>query len=98
MEEYETDFGQRLWVHSKDECTGEFCVIHNPSNHHMREWRTFWMADGHMFRVCGRHWSSHPDPDDLAYPTIVCHCDCKCCISPVIEMKCETLTGIFPLL
>ena len=67
MELYITGSGQRIWVHPKEECKGEFCVIHNPSFHKMRGWATNWREDrGLMERVCV-HGVGHPDPDDLAF-------------------------------
>ncbi len=58
-------------VHSGELCAGRFCVVHNPSPHHMREWRLNWRDDrGMMERICP-HGIGHPDPDDLAYKTSV---------------------------
>lgn len=61
--------GQRLVkVHASDKCAGEFCTIHNPSDHHMKDWPQNWRQDrGIMERVC-EHGVGHPDPDD---PTII---------------------------
>lgn len=51
-------------VHSPDACSGHPCVIHNPSDHHMRDWPTNWRADRRMIeRVCP-HGIGHPDPDN----------------------------------
>lgn len=58
--------GQIVQHHRLDLCTG-WCSIHNPSPHHMRNWRRVWRDDrGMMERTC-RHGVGHPDPDDLAY-------------------------------
>ena len=58
-----------LWVHSREKCAGEFCCIHNPSDHHMREWPQNWRGDrGLMERICP-HGIGHPDPDDPATKT-----------------------------
>lgn len=55
-------------VHPKDACKGRHCVIHNPSDHHMRDWPLNWRADKYLMeRVCPCHGNGHPDPDDLAY-------------------------------
>ena len=54
-------------VHKPERCEGEWCVIHNPSDHHMRDWPMLWRADrGLMERTC-KHGVGHPDPDALAY-------------------------------
>lgn len=60
--------GQRLHnIHSPSACAGEFCVIHNPSDHNMRSFPTYWRADrGIMERICP-HGVGHPDPDDLVF-------------------------------
>lgn len=52
-------------VHPPEKCAGRPCVIHNPSNHHMREWKLNWRSDkGLMERICPEHGIGHPDPDD----------------------------------
>lgn len=54
-------------VHTVDQCNGEPCVIHNPSNHHMITWKPHW--DGQlriMWRRCP-DGNLHPDPDDLHF-------------------------------
>jgi hypothetical protein len=54
-------------VHDPSKCAGEFCVMHNPSDHHMRDWPTNWRGDrGLMERMCP-HGVGHPDPDALAF-------------------------------
>ncbi len=54
-------------VHPAGACAGRPCVIHNPSDHHMREWRLNWRDDrGLMERLCP-HGIGHPDPDDVHY-------------------------------
>jgi len=51
-------------VHSPEECKGEYCTIHNMSDHHMRSWPQHWRADwGFMERICP-HGIGHPDPDE----------------------------------
>jgi hypothetical protein len=57
-------------VHAAELCAGRSCVIHNPSDHHMRDWPMNWRADRHMMeRVCP-HGVGHPDPDEAAYQKI----------------------------
>ena len=69
MEEYITGTGQRISVHEKSECKGDHCVIHNPSDHHMKDWPTHWRDDLLLMeRICPCG-VGHPDPDDLVYRT-----------------------------
>jgi hypothetical protein len=57
----------RITTHDKDKCSGRACVIHNPSDHHMRDWLLNWRDDIKvMERIC-EHGVGHPDPDHLAY-------------------------------
>ncbi len=54
-------------VHPAEQCRGRPCVLHNPSDHHMRSWPTHFRGDrGLMERTCP-HGVGHPDPDDLAW-------------------------------
>lgn len=56
-----------FWTHSADQCSGQFCVIHNPSDHNMKDWPRNWREDrGIMERIC-QHGCGHPDPDDMNY-------------------------------
>lgn len=49
------------------ECLEHSCVIHNPSDHHMRGWSLrITSPGGLMQRVC-THGAYHPDPDSLDY-------------------------------
>lgn len=58
-------------VHPRELCEGRNCVLHNPSDHHMREWKLNFRNDtGQMERLC-EHGIGHPDPDDLAYHTSI---------------------------
>lgn len=72
--------GQSLaWTHDSDKCAGEHCVIHNPSDHHMREWPTHFRSDrGITERICP-HGIGHPDPDDITADRI--H-GCDGCCAP----------------
>jgi hypothetical protein len=59
--------GQRITAHGADLCEGDFCCIHNPSDHHMKDWPQFWRSDaGFMERICP-HGIGHPDPDDKTF-------------------------------
>lgn len=54
-------------LHHLSECAPNHCVIHNPSDHHMRDWPLIWRGDkGLMERQC-ECGTGHPDPDDLAW-------------------------------
>ena len=65
-------------VHDPEKCSGEFCCIHNPSDHPLREFPRYWRADrGMMERICP-HGIGHPDPDDIN-PDTVHGCD-GCCV------------------
>lgn len=68
MEKYTTGTGQVIRVHTKEECRApEACVIHNPSNHSMRDFPTHWRGDRYLMeRICS-HGVGHPDPDDIAF-------------------------------
>lgn len=67
-EKYVTGTGQKMrGVHPEGTCALEHCVVHNPSGHHMRGWKTHWRQDrGIMERICP-HGIGHPDPDDMAF-------------------------------
>lgn len=75
---YTTGTGQKLTnLHSPALCQGRGCVIHHPSLHSMRLFRTHWREDrGIMERLC-LHGVGHPDPDDNN-PDHVHGCD-GCC-------------------
>jgi hypothetical protein len=67
MEDYTTGTGQKIRVHNEEECKGEYCVIHNPSDHIMKDWPTHWRSDRSLMeRIC-KHGIGHPDPDDLDF-------------------------------
>lgn len=56
-----------LKTHGPDQCSGEFCSIHNPSDHPLKDAPFNWRADrGLMERTC-EHGVGHPDPDGLAH-------------------------------
>ena len=60
--------GQILqYVHRPNQCTGEFCVIHRPSDHQMRQFPLRWRNDIKLMeRICP-HGVGHPDPDHMAW-------------------------------
>ncbi len=56
-------------THSPDKCSGEHCVVHNPSDHHMKDWPLSYRLD-RSFALAERrcpHGIGHPDPDSLAH-------------------------------
>ena len=67
FETWELDSGLSLsGVHNEKDCTGR-CVFHNPTKHHMAEWRLYWRDDRSIFeRIC-QHGIGHPDPDQFSY-------------------------------
>lgn len=55
-------------VHAPGDCAGETCVIHSPTNHHMRDWAISFRNDrGIVERHCPTHGVGHPDPDQWEY-------------------------------
>lgn len=67
MEIYISGTGQKIMVHDSEKCKGRNCCIHNPSNHHMKNWPTNWREDRYLMeRIC-EHGIGHPDPDDLSF-------------------------------
>ena len=54
-------------IHAERQCDGRSCVIHRPSEHHMRGWPLYWRDDRGIFeRVCP-HGVGHPDPDQTEH-------------------------------
>ena len=54
-------------VHEDTECKGRTCIIHSPTDHHMRSFPLHWRGDRGIFeRIC-EHGVGHPDPDQFAY-------------------------------
>lgn len=51
-------------VHAPDKCVGEFCTIHNNSNHHMKDWPQNWRSDRDLMERLCKCGVGHPDPDD----------------------------------
>lgn len=51
--------------HNSLACRGNYCTLHNRSDHHMRHMRQSWRSDaGFMERIC-EHGIGHPDPDEI---------------------------------
>lgn len=55
-------------THGTALCRGRPCCVHDPSDHHMRDWPlTFDMERAALgVRTCP-HGLTHPDPDSIAY-------------------------------
>jgi len=54
-------------VHDEKLCKGRTCVIHNPSDHHMKDWPQIWRNDRGIFERQCEHGIGHPDPDQFDY-------------------------------
>jgi len=53
-----------LRVHEPDQCVGEVCVIHHPSQHSLSGAPMHWRSDRRIIeRIC-QHGCGHPDPDN----------------------------------
>lgn len=66
-------------THPADKCAGEYCTIHNRSDHHMRAWPQHWRGDrGFMERTCP-HGQGHPDPDEVSVAAWGAHACDGCC-------------------
>jgi len=60
--------GRTVRVHTENMCTGEACVIHNPSDHKMRDWpMQFRLDKGALVERACIHGVGHPDPDSVMY-------------------------------
>lgn len=91
---YSTPLQGAVKTHGGNACAGRSCCVHNPSDHHMKEWPlVFNRNKGYMGeRICD-HDYRHPDPDAHAYvtsrlpkhlaQTIGVHTCCGCCILSV---------------
>ncbi|WP_125078773.1 hypothetical protein [Mycobacterium sp. P7213] len=69
VEPFITDVGGVLLenVHPMDNCAGRRCVVHNPSDHHMRDWPLVWRNDRGIFERRCPHGIGHPDPDQFEF-------------------------------
>lgn len=98
MNDYVTGTGQKIRnVHPADTCKGPFCVIHNPSDHPMREFPTHWLeARALMQRICS-HNVAHPDPDALVLQPFAGDHDCDgCCAVEVTVLPEPLCEGGYP--
>ena len=76
---HENEYWAKLHTHAAFECREENCVVHNPSDHHMRTWPINYRMDrGITERIC-KHGIGHPDPDCIRAKEDSIHgCD-GCC-------------------
>lgn len=54
-------------THREEACKGEPCVLHNPSDHHMRDFPLIFRQDSTLFERQCAHGIGHPDPDSLEF-------------------------------
>lgn len=59
--------GSWLFVHLGSDCLGEYCAIHQPSDHPLKDAPYNWRGDRLLMERLCEHGCGHPDPDDLAY-------------------------------
>ena len=87
---HEKAYLKKLVTHTPDKCKGQNCCVHNPSDHHMRDWKMNFRFDKSvMERICPEHGVGHPDPDDAAYwirlgkSHMTIHGCCGCCVKNI---------------
>lgn len=76
--------GDRIITHSANNCAGDHCPLHKPSDHKMVSWDMYLRWDRGLLieRICPKHGIGHPDPDSLAWINrngIVDHGTHGCC-------------------
>lgn len=64
----EVNHGTIVYTHGEDECSGEFCALHNPSDHPLKDAPMVFRMDrqGLIERTC-EHGVGHPDPDSVSH-------------------------------
>jgi hypothetical protein len=67
MSTFIDDFGTKLYNIHAEPCQMPHCVIHKPSDHHMRSWPLRWRDDRRIFERQCPHGVGHPDPDDVQF-------------------------------
>jgi hypothetical protein len=71
-------------VHSADKCVGEFCCIHNPSDHPMVEWDQHFIY-GQMYRI-SPEGDIYPDPDSPNAPERPNAVRCNGCDKVIVSL------------
>jgi hypothetical protein len=83
--------GETLNTHESTECVGDYCTIHNNSDHHMVTWKQTWdFRVGRIMRIC-KHNVAHADPDEIN-PNREHHCDGCCDPASQFQIDAEELT------
>lgn len=54
-----------LNCHDELSCHGEYCTVHNRSEHSMRSFPQLWRNDKNIMERTCTHGVGHPDPDDF---------------------------------
>jgi hypothetical protein len=54
-----------MFTHEKKQCVGEYCTIHNRSNHVMRGFPQHFRFDRMLMERTCPHGTGHPDPDEI---------------------------------
>lgn len=81
-ETWADDFGLVVRVHATRTCHGEFCTIHNPSDHALSIMPQVWDSSRKvMMRKCV-HENFHVDVDEPNYESIGCFYVCDGCCKP----------------
>lgn len=58
---------QKMVTHTSDVCIGQWCSIHDPSDHSMRGFPQLWRTDRMIMERTCAHGIGHPDPDHMAH-------------------------------
>lgn len=66
--------------HSTVMCRGWDCVLHNPSDHAMRDWPTQYNLEYDTIERLCEHGIAHPDPDNFMLDGYDHVCD-ECCVN-----------------
>lgn len=72
-------------IHNRSKCAGEGCVVHNPSDEHLKDLPLLFREDRGFFeRIC-EHGVGHPAIDDVRFKAargqdISVHGCCGCCV------------------
>jgi len=61
---------EMVTVHAQSECAGEYCALHNPSDHPLRDAPMVLRLDkGALIERTCEHGVGHSDPDSVAFFT-----------------------------